>query len=160
MRGQFEIGPTSNFKGLMFLKFPTHTEASAALSILRQCISKENVEQNAKSRLWCDFKKPVEAWICGGFLGGFKTQLVEWKYTKQSVSYTMDAGAGVLKFENKEVLRVAIVQGEFRVVWLDDRWAHWEDLQKPDELKGLLRRAQEKLAQMKAHHAKGAGKGQ
>ena len=148
--------PEDPFKGMLFIKFPSVSEASPALTSLKSAASPENFGKGPKDRLWCDFEEPLEKRICKSFLFSLKSQLVEWKYPQGCVQVEKDLG--VLKVEGKPVVKVAVVGAEFKIEWLVESWATWAILQNSAELLKIIADAKEKIAKSRERVSKGVGK--
>ena len=135
--------PDEPFKGMLFIKFPSVSEACQALSSLKSAAFPENFGKGPKDRLWCDFEEDIEKRICKSFLFSLKTQLVDWKYPKNCVS--VDKDLGILKVENKPVVKVSVVGDEFKIEWLMESWASWTLFQNSPELTKIIGVAKEKV---------------
>jgi hypothetical protein len=107
--------------------------------------------------LWVDVEAPVEKRVVKSFLSSFRFQLIEWKFSRESVSFDVDSGT--LKVEGKDVVKAGVDGDELRLTWLDSTWGGWDLLQKSNELEAILKLQNGRLASSRANKSKGAGKG-
>ena len=113
--------------------------------------------RDPQKRLWVDFEAPIEKRIVKRCLNSFRFQLIEWEFSRQSVSFDVDSG--ILKVEGKDVLKAEVLNDEFGVTWLQPEWGTWQELQSSKEFGSILTREKERLAQSRANRSKGSGKG-
>ena len=149
--------PDEAFKGLMFLKFSSCSEAASALGTLQAGVVKENIGKDAKNRLWVDFEAPIEQRVCDGFLIDLRKQLIQWEFPSSCIEIVKEVGG--LKVAGKNVVQVEVVGNEFRSTYVNEEWAKWPELQDSAELKVITGKAKDRLAKSRAKFSKGIGKG-
>jgi hypothetical protein len=149
--------PQEAFKGLMFMKFSTVSQAAQALGVLREAVGRENFGKDFKDKLWCDFEFPIEKRVCDGFLADFRMQLLGWQFPKQCLE--IDKGLGLLKVEGKVVAKVAVDADGFGIQWVNAGLGTWELLQTSAEFKAIVNKAKDRLEKSQSRNRKGAGKG-
>lgn len=149
--------PDEAFKGLLFLKFKSSSEADVALGVLQAGVHQENLGKDVKSRLWVEFESPIEQRVCDGFLIDLRKQLIEWQYPPACIE--IDKEIGVLKVATKAVVKVDVVDNEFRSTYVNEEFAKWQELQKSPELNAITNKAKDRLAKSRAKFSKGIGKG-
>ena len=65
----------------------------------------------------------------------------------------------MMKVGRVPVMKATVNQGKMEVEWLDDGWKNWDELQKSEKWKELIRKAEESLDKASAWKGKGKGKG-
>jgi hypothetical protein len=149
--------PEEQFKGLLFMKFATIAEATAALTAVNETLLAENAGKPSKERLWCNFEQPIEKRACNGFLFALSRQLIEWKFPKECIEVNTEDGT--MKIENKPVVTVTTDNYEIKIDWVMSSWEHWPELQSSKKFETIFNEAKDKLAKSKASVSKGIGKG-
>ena len=147
------------FKGFLFIKLPSLGEAQTVLTKLKEAADKENRARGPTSRMWVDYKAPIEIRVVRGFLFGLRRQLMEWKVAVNPKSINVNMDTGILQVDKKDVVKAEVEGDEFKLEWLNSEWAHWGELQQSKELQEITKSARSRLASSRANTAKGAGKG-
>ena len=62
------------------------------MQVLKEAIYKENFGKDFKHRVWVNFKSSIEKRVQSGFLFGLCSQLIEWKFPKESVRVEPETG--------------------------------------------------------------------
>ena len=149
--------PEEQFKGLLFMKFASSAEATAALTAVKETLIAENTGKAFKERLWCNFEHPVEKRTCNGLLFALQSQLIECKFPKECIEVNTDDGT--MKIESKPVVNVTTENYEIKIDWLMPSWKNWTELQSSKEFETIVNEAKDKLAKSRASVSKGIGKG-
>ena len=149
--------PKEEFNGLLFMKFSNVADAEEAMRKLNEKAATENDGREWKDRLWVDVTAPIEQRVCIGFLRDLRNQLLEWEDPKKSVS--VDPAACIMKVEGKAVVEAKVIDDDLRIVWSEDKWTNWQQLQSAPELNAIIEKAKGRLAKSRAATSKGAGKG-
>ena len=118
--------PEEEFKGLIFMKFGSPSDAEFAMKVLKEKLDKENVGKESKDHLWVDIEAPIEQRVCVRFLKGLRKQLLEWDFPKKAVSF--DTDACTLKVEGKTVVEVVVADDAFKITWVAEQWKDWAEL--------------------------------
>jgi hypothetical protein len=147
------------FKGFLFIKLQSSGEASTVLIKLKEAADKENRSRGPTSRMWADYKAPIETRVVRGFLAGLRRQLMEWKVTSNPKCIQVSMDTGTLKVDGKDVVMAMVEGNEFKTEWLKPEWASWEELQQSKELQEIIKTSKDRLASSRANTVKGAGKG-
>jgi hypothetical protein len=125
---------------------------STAMVKLKEESANENKTRSQTNRLWVDVEAPVEKRVVKSFLSSFRFQLIEWKFSRESVSFDVDSGT--LKVEGKDVVKAGVDGDELRLTWLDSTWGGWDLLQKSNELEAILKLQNGRLASSRANKSK------
>ena len=134
----YKLGkPEEQFKGLLFMRFCSPSQATTALKSLKAAAFAENQSKESQDRLWCDFKTPIEERTCNGFLFGLRRQLIEWKFPSQCVK--VEKECHLLKVAGKAIVQVRVQGDEFKVNWLSQEWAEWPQIQTSNELAAIMK---------------------
>jgi len=145
----------TEWKGLIFAKFPNMCDAKTALKAIESKFVKENSSQTQNERFWVNFEQPFEQRVPNSFMFGLCKQLLEWKIENIKI----DTDIGIMKWGQKEILKVKVINSMLVLDWLDKDWGSWSELQSSKELAELRDAANQKLSNSKDAQKKGVGKG-
>ena len=146
------------FKGLLFVKFGTTAQATAALEILREKCHGENRARQADNEMWCNYERPVEERAVRNILFGTKYLLSD-KFKLPKSYVKVDEDACTLKAGGEPVMTVSINQDKVHIRWHKKEWEEWAELVQSPEFVEIVKAAERKISDSFAAKSKGDGKG-
>ena len=109
------------------------------------------------SEVWCKTDAPVEVRVVRSVLLGLRWQLGEWGFNKKIIK--VDVPAATLTVDKVDVATLDIKKDKVEMKWHDAGWKEWHELHNSEEMKKLLKDADDKLKQAAENRGKGIGKG-
>ena len=68
----------------------------------------------------------------------------EWG-SRDKKAVKVDVPAGTMTVQEKEVASVGIEDGKLKILWLDDTWKEWKELDDPKEIQELVQAGNKRL---------------
>ena len=100
----------------------------------------------------CDFDAPIEERVLGNFLLSLRWQFIQWHFEKAYIK--MNTDEGVMKARNKEVLKVWVWEGEFKLERLNKDWERWKELRESNEFKEVRKKPEDSIKRSKEEKTK------
>ena len=145
-------GKGDEFRGQIFAKFPnpeTVDKVAATIEKSKPTISGREVKCKPDREI--NIRAPLS------LLLGLRWQLTEWGWSKKEVKVKDEEM--LMKVGGVPVVQASVVDFKVVLIWFDDTWKQWRELQDSSELTQLIATANDKLAKSAASQTKGKGKG-